>query len=150
MPPGVRLSRFPGEIARAAENEVVRRRPRAAVGRGSAYFDLVAEVFAKAGLKSPAQVVTRSGCYLAHDSQHYTGAFADMLARTPELVKLELGLRPAIEVWAYVQSRPEPGKCLLTMGRRDVGTDVYNPLRSYGTGGFHTPIAIPGATSSPA
>ena len=39
---------------------------------GSAFFDLVADTFAKAGLKSPTQVVTRSGCYLAHDSLSYT------------------------------------------------------------------------------
>jgi D-serine dehydratase len=30
---------------------------------------------------------------------------------------------PALEVWAYVQSRPEPEKVLLTMGKRDVSYD---------------------------
>ena len=37
------------------------------------------------------------------------------------------GLEPALEVWAYVQSRPEPGKVILTMGRRDVSFDSRLP-----------------------
>ncbi|MCC7046866.1 MAG: amino acid deaminase [Alphaproteobacteria bacterium] len=134
-------------IARAVEGEgLFAQGPVLLTAGGSAYFDLVAETFAGAGLKSATQVITRSGCYLAHDSQHYTGLFTDMLARTPALQKLGLGLRPAVEVWSYVQSRPEPGKCLLTMGRRDVGTDVYNPLPElwYRPGLHNAPVAIPG------
>ena len=33
------------------------------------------------------------------------------------------GLVPALEVWAYVQSTPEPGKMIVAMGKRDVGFD---------------------------
>jgi D-serine dehydratase len=134
-------------IARAVEAEgLFAEGPVLLSAGGSAYFDLVADAFAGAGLNSPTQVITRSGCYLAHDSQLYTGAFADMLARTPELKKLGLGLKPAIEVWAYVQSRPEPGKCLLTMGRRDVGTDAHNPVPElwFRPGLHNAPVAIPG------
>jgi D-serine dehydratase len=117
------------EIARAAEKEGLFAEGKVILSAGgSAFFDLVAERFAAAGLKRPVQVLTRSGCYLAHDSQSYSESFADMLARAPALKDLGPGLKPAIELWAYVQSRPESGKCLLTFGRRDVGTDSHNPI----------------------
>jgi D-serine dehydratase len=111
---------------------------------GSAFFDLVADTFAKAGLKSQTQVVTRSGCYLAHDSLSYTQHFAAMIERDPSLTDLGLGLVPALEVWGYVQSRPEPTKCLVTMGRRDVGTDSGNPVpeRWYRPGHHNRPEAF--------
>lgn len=134
-------------IARAVEGEnLFADGPVLLTAGGSAYFDLVAEIFADARLQHPTQVITRSGCYLSHDSQAYTGAFSDMLARTPDLGKLGKGLKPAIEVWAYVQSRPEPGKVLLTMGRRDVGTETHNPLPElwFRPGLHNAPIAIPG------
>ncbi len=113
---------------------------------GSAFYDLVAERFAKAGLKSKTQVVTRSGCYLSHDSQAYSEHFANMLERAPELKALGHGLKPSIELWTYVSSRPEPGKCLLTMGRRDVGTDLHDPVAQlWFRPGLHTaPQAMPG------
>ena len=117
------------EIARAAEKEGLFAEGTVILSAGgSSFYDLVTERFAKAGLKSKTQVLTRSGCYLTHDSQSYSEVFADMLERAPELKSLGPGLMPAIEIWAYVQSRPEPGKCLLTMGRRDVGTDAHNPI----------------------
>lgn len=113
---------------------------------GSAFYDLVAERFAKAGLNSKTQVVTRSGCYLSHDSQAYSEHFADMLERAPELRTLGYGLKPAIELWTYVSSRPEPGKCLLTMGRRDVGTDLHDPVAQlwFRPGLHNRPQAMPG------
>lgn len=113
---------------------------------GSAYFDLVTERFAAAGLKRPTRVVTRSGCYIAHDSALYTGFIADMMKRSPALAQLGPGLKPALEVWAYVQSRPEPEKCLLTMGRRDVGTDAHNPVpeRWFRPGRHNGPQALVG------
>jgi D-serine dehydratase len=40
-------------------------------------------------------------------------------------------LQPALEMWAYVQSVPEPGLAILTCGRRDVPFDygLPKPLR---------------------
>ena len=32
-------------------------------------------------------------------------------------------LRPALEVWALVQSRPEPGLAILAVGKRDISYD---------------------------
>jgi D-serine deaminase-like pyridoxal phosphate-dependent protein len=37
-------------------------------------------------------------------------------------------LRPALELWAQVLSRPEPGLALLGAGRRDVGFDKGLPV----------------------
>ena len=90
---------------------------------GSAFYDMVLARFTHAGLQRPTKVLIRSGCYLSHDSARYRSAFADIVARTPDAARGG-GLIPAIEVWAYVQSRPEPGKVLLTMGARDTQSDT--------------------------
>ena len=37
-------------------------------------------------------------------------------------------LRSALEVWAAVQSRPEPGLAILTVGRRDISFDIEMPI----------------------
>jgi D-serine dehydratase len=89
---------------------------------GSAFYDMVLARFTHAGLKSPTRVITRSGCYITHDSTRYRRFFTDITDRTPD-ARQGGGLLSAIEVWAYVQSRPEPGKILLTAGARDIGTD---------------------------
>lgn len=83
-----------------------------ATAGGSTYFDAVADVLAGGW-----RTVIRSGCYLAHDHGLY--------ARTSPLRD---GLRPAVEVWAQVTSRPEPELALLTMGRRDVSFDQEMPV----------------------
>jgi D-serine dehydratase len=89
---------------------------------GSAFYDMVIARMLHAGLARPTRVITRSGCYLSHDSVSYRRFFADIVDRTPAAAEGG-GLLPALEVWAYVQSRPQPDKVLLTMGKRDVGVD---------------------------
>ena len=95
---------------------------------GSKYFDQVTAAFGAANLGSPVEVVLRSGCYLSHDSKVYTDAFARLRERTPAVERLGDGLRPALELWANVQSTPEPGLAILTMGKRDVSYDIDLPL----------------------
>ncbi|TNF58174.1 MAG: amino acid deaminase, partial [Burkholderiales bacterium] len=61
--------------------------------------------------------------------------------------RLNLGqtLRPALELVACVQSCPEPGLALLTLGKRDVGQDMDLPVpvwRSLGQG--VPPQPVPG------
>src|SRR3546814_10758437 len=58
----------------------------------------------------------------------YTRAFAAIRAREPDAVGRHGSLVPALEVWARVQSRPEPGLALLTMGKRDCSYDVEPPV----------------------
>lgn len=95
---------------------------------GSAYYDLVVERFSSERLGRETLVLTRSGCYLTHDSVHYRHYFERLQERTPSLQRLGEGLRPALEVWAYVQSRPEPTKAICTMGQRDVSRDIDLPV----------------------
>lgn len=90
---------------------------------GSAIFDLVVPLLQGAGLARPFLGVLRSGCYVTHDHGNYR--------RLLKLVERRGGLRDslqaALEVWAMVQSVPEPGLALLTCGRRDISYDLELP-----------------------
>lgn len=93
---------------------------------GSAYFDFVADAFAALdGLSRPLRRVLRSGCYLTSDHGLYHGLQQEM--RTRHGAEFRHGLQPALELWAMVQSRPEPGLALLTLGKRDASYDVELP-----------------------
>ncbi|ALN93504.1 amino acid deaminase [Lysobacter gummosus] len=93
---------------------------------GSAYFDFVARAFAGLGDTSrPLRRVLRSGCYLTSDHGFYHGLQQEM--RTRHDASFRHGLQPALEVWAMVQSRPEPGLALLTLGKRDASYDIDLP-----------------------
>jgi D-serine dehydratase len=94
---------------------------------GSAYFDLVARGFADiGGLSRPVRPVLRSGCYLTSDHGSYKRLIGELNRR--EDVAAQEGLRPALEVWSVVQSRPEPTLAILTMGKRDASYDVDLPI----------------------
>ncbi|HEY0418290.1 MAG TPA: amino acid deaminase [Acetobacteraceae bacterium] len=109
---------------------------------GSAFYDMVIARLLHAGLSRPTRVITRSGCYLSHDSVSYRRFFADIVDRTPEAAQGG-GLIPALEVWAYVQSRPQPDKVLLTMGKRDVGVDDMPVAQTWFRPGTNGPVPIP-------
>jgi D-serine dehydratase len=94
---------------------------------GSAFYDIVAARLAVAGVAEPLLVI-RSGCYLTQDSKLYRNFFERIQARSPVAAKLAGGLMPALEIWAYVQSRPEPGRLILTVGRRDISHDIDLPV----------------------
>jgi D-serine dehydratase len=92
---------------------------------GSAYFDLVARGFAGVkGASLPVKAILRSGCYLTSDH----GSYQRLLAQLDERAAVSGGLRPALEVWSMVQSRPEPTLAILTMGKRDASYDVELPI----------------------
>jgi D-serine dehydratase len=95
---------------------------------GSSYFDQVATIFGAADLGRETRVVLRSGCYLSHDSGMYDQAFAALQARGLDPVAAAEPMQPAIELWAYVQSMPEPGRAFATMGKRDVSFDSGLPI----------------------
>ncbi|AQT81912.1 amino acid deaminase [Mycolicibacterium litorale] len=85
---------------------------------GSTHFDLVARALA-----GPWRTILRSGCYLTNDDGLYL--------RTSPLTRPGAepgGFRAAMQVWAQVCSRPEPGLALVTMGRRDVSFDQGLPV----------------------
>ncbi len=93
---------------------------------GSAWFDLVTALPRTLDARD-ALVVIRSGCYLTHDSDAYARAAERMRERMPAIAALGPGLRDALEVWSYVQSTPERGLAILTMGKRDVSHDLHLP-----------------------
>lgn len=91
---------------------------------GSAVFDLVLPLLRLQDLSKPLQGVLRSGCYVTHDH----GNYARFLSQLEKREGLTSSLQAALEVWAMVQSVPEPGLALLTCGRRDVSYDLEMPL----------------------
>ena len=93
---------------------------------GSAAFDIVAREL-PTHLSKPVQTILRSGCYVTHDSGFYARMLDNVKARSGAAWQERPGLRPALEVWAQVQSRPETGLALLTMGKRDASFDLDLP-----------------------
>ncbi len=94
---------------------------------GSAYFDLVVERFGAAAFGRETMIVLRSGCYLTQDSVLYERAFRRILERSGAARAVGGGLRNALELWAYVQSRPEPTRAILGFGKRDASYDDALP-----------------------
>jgi D-serine dehydratase len=91
---------------------------------GSAVFDLVVPLLQTQNLSRPVQGVLRSGCYATHDH----GNYQRYLRLVEQREGLSDSLRPALTVWAAVQSVPEPGLALLTCGRRDISYDIEMPI----------------------
>ena len=91
---------------------------------GSAFFDVVVAELTAAGRPAvQPRVILRSGCYITHDHGFYAG-----ISPAVRGVAGALTLRPALELWAPVLSRPEPGLALLGAGRRDVSFDAGLPV----------------------
>lgn len=102
---------------------------------GSKWFDLIAEAFDQAELREHYTPVLRPGCYVAHDHRLYREAMEAVSERRPDL---EGALAPALEVFAQVQSLPEPGLAIVAMGKRDISCDPDLPmaLRLYRDGQY--------------
>ena len=113
---------------------------------GSAFFDVVIRELTAGGSnaknpknpKNPSTggtgitAILRSGAYLAHDHGYY-GTVSPVSRGSADAPVL----RPALELWAQVLSRPEAGLALLGVGRRDAGFDkgLPVPLRAVRRGG---------------
>lgn len=112
---------------------------------GSVYYDIVARTFSALDLGRPAMTLIRSGCYLTHDSVLYALATPFFQARNPGMARHGDGLQAAIEVWAYVQSRPEPELVIVTMGKRDLTPDHMPKLERWfrPDGAMREPSAAP-------
>jgi D-serine dehydratase len=105
-----------------------RRVPLLLSGAGSAWYDVVAEVFSSAGFGEPVEIVLRPGCYLTHDVGSYRMAQKRILESNPVARRMISGLVPALHVWAYVQSIPEDDKAIIGMGKRDAAFDSGLPV----------------------
>lgn len=111
---------------------------------GSGFFDLVTVEFKSVVLSHPVLRILRSGCYLTHDEFGYAHEMVRIL-RERRVELPEGSLQPALEVWSFVQSRPDPEKAILTMGKRDVGYDNGwpHPVAWYRPGSMLAPELTP-------
>ena len=96
-------------------------------GAGSAWYDVVAEVFSKAELGQPMEVVLRPGCYLTHDVGVYREAQQQIQSRNPVARRMASSLQPALQLWSYVQSVPESDRAIVALGKRDAAFDAGLP-----------------------
>jgi D-serine dehydratase len=120
------------------------RSPAILTGAGSAWFDVVAEVFAGAGFGDSVEIVLRPGCYLTHDVGAYRKAQERMRESNAVARELGPGLETALHIWAYVQSVPEPTRAIVGMGRRDAAFDSGLPVPAlHYRPGAETPKAAP-------
>lgn len=132
------------ELARAIEAEgLITSGPMILSAGGTEFFDLASKIMADAAATGTFQYrplcLVRSGCYLTHDDLAYEAFFARLRARTGLAGE---GFRSALEVWASVQSCPEPGLVLVTMGKRDVGFDFGMPVAKWWSRGGSGPVRL--------
>lgn len=106
---------------------LVERRPALISGAGSAWYDVVAEEFSAAELGDAVEIVLRPGCYLTHDVGNYEMQQRRILKSNPIAREMRSGLVPALHIWTYVQSIPEPDLAVVAMGRRDAAFDSGLP-----------------------
>lgn len=121
------------------------RKPAILSGAGSAWYDIVAEEFARAPSDPPVEIVLRPGCYLSHDAGLYRTAQDRILASNPVAARMREGLLPALQIWACVQSRPDPKRAVVAMGKRDVAFDAGLPMPRlhFRPGRDTTPVPAP-------
>lgn len=99
---------------------------------GSIFYGRAATLFKRVQLSRTPTVLLRSGCYLTHDHGFYAENAQTETHRSPQLYPT---LAPALEVWACVQSTPEPGLAILTVGKRDISYDIHLPKPCYHVNG---------------
>ena len=100
-------------------------------GAGSAWYDVVAEEFSK--IRTLVDIVLRPGCYLSHDMGTYHQAQARILKENS--IAREISdrgaLRPALQIWAYIQSIPETNRAIIAFGKRDAAFDSGYPSPAF-------------------
>lgn len=129
------FTEFVVEVAKAISTKTIARMNEFILtGGGSAYFDMIADRFKSVEMPVPVRVLLRSGCYVTNDHGVYQ-ALQEAARRDPSR-HWDREFRPALEVWSYVQSMPEPGLAFLTMGKRDIPVDAGfpKPVKRYRPG----------------
>jgi len=129
-----------------AEQKRFDRTPIILSGAGSAWYDVVADVFGSAKIGEPIDVILRPGCYLTHDVGIYRDAQHKIQARNRVVQHMNSSLIPALQLWAYVQSVPEKNKVIIALGKRDAAFDAGLPVPAlHYRPGTHEPIVAPSA-----
>jgi D-serine dehydratase len=93
---------------------------------GSMYFDRVVEFLGKESFPN-ARLILRSGGYVTHDSE-FLELTSPLARRGMRVAEGQPTLRPALELWCAVLSRPDPDQAILGFGRRDAPVDQGYPL----------------------
>lgn len=114
-------------------------------GAGSAWFDVVAEEWSGLDIGRPLDIILRPGCYLTHDVGSYKSSETRIHASNKVARKMQTSLLPALQLWAYVQSLPEPGLAIIALGKRDAAFDAGLPVPAL----RYTPGASAPASASP-
>jgi D-serine dehydratase len=96
-------------------------------GGGSQYYDMAALALRRARLPGLTRILIRSGCYLTHDDGWLARFYTRLRERNPDLALGTPQPQAALEVWAHIQSRPEPGRAFATLGKRDASHDIDLP-----------------------
>jgi D-serine dehydratase len=91
---------------------------------GSAYLDLCAARLPATLGKAAVERILRPGCYVTHDNGVYARFTCPHGEPLPGMARLE----HALEVWGVVQSLPEPGLAIVSVGKRDASYDVEPPI----------------------
>jgi D-serine dehydratase len=144
------LRRAVSELQALAEQQSLSTDTAILTGAGSAWFDLVAEEWTGVSLDRPLDIILRPGCYLTHDVGIYKAAEARIHASNPVARSMQTSLLPALQLWAYVLSIPEPGLAILGLGKRDAAFDAGLPIpamhfrpENKGRPGSEAPCAAP-------
>ena len=122
-----RLRWLAGTLRRRGLIEETPGRPMVLTAGGSIFFDdVVAALTEPPGgpgdlAGPPPEIVLRSGCYVTHDHGLYQRMTPAARGRDGPC------LRPALEVWGRVLSRPEATRAIVDVGRRDVSYDQELP-----------------------
>jgi D-serine dehydratase len=122
------LQRAVGLTRELAEGKLFHRAPILLSGAGSAWYDVVADEFTSAEFGDSVEIILRPGCYLTHDVGVYREAQTKILERNSIARRMQSGLQPALQVWAYVQSIPEAERAIVGMGKRDAAFDAGLPV----------------------
>lgn len=133
-------------VTRALRDEGrLERTPAIFSGAGSAWYDIVAEEGAELAKSRDVEVVLRPGCYISHDDGLYRAAQERILQRNPVAPTLGDALRPALRIWAVVQSLPDPARAVVAMGKRDVAFDagLPRPVKVFRPGRYGRPADAP-------
>ena len=120
------------------------RSPVILTGGGSAWYDIVAEIFSNARLSEPIEILLRPGCYLTHDVGIYREAQQKIMHRNQIARGMGSSLVLALQLWAYVQSIPERNRAIIGLGKRDAAFDAGLPIPAlHYRPGNSAPVAAP-------
>jgi len=138
------LRRAVSELQALAEQKRLSTDTAILTGAGSAWFDLVAEEWADVTLDRPLDIILRPGCYLTHDVGIYKAAETRIHASNPVARSMQTSLLPALQLWAYVLSIPEPELAILGLGKRDAAFDAGLPIPAkHYRPGSEAPVTAP-------